>query len=430
MASHRKTYDTLVITLFILGKEHILPIDFINSIPPSTRYGWRNSATEKFIGFEFRDDFKQELKRLVLFKKYKHLKKVFTAVQHIYIALADFIELVRYKLHDVKQYRECVCDLIRLYSTIIPAEKIRQAFGISIATHQRWLFEIKTRCQKNFSGLCFATSPNQLSRPEQSIIKKFLLDPAFAHWPVCSIALYCLREGIVSCSIATWYHYRKLFNIVRKRYRSKPKRESLRSDYVNQYWHMDVTKIQTSDLVWHYLYMIRDHFSGRILASKRENKISMYFSKALIAQAYQEAKSIFTSVDVSLIVDNGVENQNHLVDEFVLSTNGQIEKKTALKNFNYSNSAIESVFYSLKNFYLRPEDLKNGNTLDARIHFFVNDTNSVRPAIRIRGHTPDEIFFSQIQNLDFKTKIKEAIFQRVQYNRNKGCDGCEVKLSG
>lgn len=428
MANKRNTYDTLVILLFILRQEDLLPAEFVAQIPYSTRCGWRDQSEKKFIGSQFRDEFMPELRRSGLFRKYKHLKKVLYAVQNIYTALADFFELVRIKLHDMKEYREKVCDVISEFSSVLSAEKIRGLFHISQATHQRWLFEIKSRCSESFSGFCFKTHPNQLSRPEIATIKKFLTDPAFFHWPVCSIAWYCAREGILSVSVATWYRYRKLLGIVRKRFRRPAKKEGLKSSCPNEFWHLDVTKIQTSDLVWHYVYMLKDNFSKKILAWRLATKLSMNISKDVIGEAYVLAKEIEHPVNVSLVVDDGRENQNSVVDNFILSTTGKINKLTALKDICFSNSAIEATFRTLKSFYLRPEDLQNTSTLETRLKFMVSDFCSVRPNGDLKGFTPDEVYFDAKPEHHFSDRIREATAIRREFNRNDSCGKCKVKM--
>ncbi|MDQ3109908.1 MAG: hypothetical protein M3R17_08430 [Bacteroidota bacterium] len=402
-----------------------MPKEFVDSIPYSTRSGWRNLCKQKFIGHQFREEFKQELRRVVSYKKFRHLKTVLNSVEKLYISFASFIELIRIKLHCIKGYRETVCDQIAKFSSIIPAEKIRQLFGISISTHQRWLFEIKNCCHESFTGFCFKAHPNQLSRTEIATMKRFLTDQTFSHWPVCSIALYCLREGILCCSVATWYRYRKLMNILRVRYRHCKKKIGLISTKPNEFWHLDVTKIRTSDFVWHYVYMIRDNFSKKPLAWQRATRLSMEISKEVIREAYFNAKEVIAPVNVSLIVDGGVENQNHVVDSFILSTNGEISKLTALKDIIFSNSAIEAMFRTLKSWYFRPEDLLTGQTLDTRIKFMVEDFSSLRPNAQLCGLTPDEVYFGREINLDLKTKIREAAVMRLEFNRNDGCEKCK-----
>lgn len=427
MAIKRNTYDTLVILLFMLKQEHLLPNSFVAQIPYSTRSSWRNQAEQKFIGSQFRKEFKSELRRTELHQKYKNLKKVLDAVERIYVSFADFFDLVRIKLNDLKEYREKVCDVISEFSSVMPVEKLRKVFHISQSTHQRWLFEIKSKCRESFSGFCFNSHPNQLSRPEIATIHKFLTDPKFAHWPVCSIAWYCAREGIMSISVATWYRYRQVLGIVRKRFRRPIKKDGLKSSHPNEYWHLDVTKIQTSELGWHYVYMLKDNFSKKILAWRLATKLSMNISKEVVAEALQLAQEFEKPVNVSLVVDDGVENQNHVVDNFILSTTGEINKLTALKDIDFSNSAIEATFRTLKSFYLRPEDLQNTQTLESRLRFMVNDFCSARPNAELKGLTPDEVYFNAKPMFHFSDRIREAIASRREFNRNENCGKCEVK---
>ena len=84
------------------------------------------------------------------------------------------------------------------------------------------------------------------------------------------------------------------------------------------------------------------------------------------------------------------------------------------------------MFRTLKSWYLRPQDLLNAQTLDARIKFMVEDFSAVRPNAQLHGLTPDEVYFGKKINLDLKTKLRESAVMRLEFNRNDGCGKCKT----
>lgn len=58
---------------------------------------------------------------------------------------------------------------------------------------------------------------------------------------------------------------------------------------------------------------------------------------------------------VPLITDGKPENVNQKVKAFIKSTCGEINQLVALRDIAFSNSAAESIFRTLKGWYLPPE---------------------------------------------------------------------------
>ena len=50
----KKKYDTSVVMLYLVGREHLLPKNFRKQIPYSTIASWRRIDYSTYIGHEFR----------------------------------------------------------------------------------------------------------------------------------------------------------------------------------------------------------------------------------------------------------------------------------------------------------------------------------------------------------------------------------------
>jgi transposase InsO family protein len=377
----------------------------------------------KYKGSELRREFEQPLDQAVLYQQYRELKAVHRAVTKIFILLSPVIDLVKVAVFNVKQHRELIVDTILRFKEALPVKDAVRIFRISLPTFQRWVLEAKVSCSGSFFHWCSKAYPRQLVSSEANIIKRFLTDPEFMHWPVNSLAYYCSREGIVQASLSTWYKIRKLLNIKRTRYKKIIKRKGIVSVRPNQYWHMDVTRFTTDDNMLHYIYLLSDNFSKRILAWRVGVSLKMETARDVIREAYEAA---LPGIDpsVNLIVDGGTENHNRIVDDFIRSCTGKINKLTALKDIKFSNSPIEAINKILKTYYLPPSGIANTAQLIQRLQWSFNDYNTLRPQHRLKGLTPDEVYSGNVPGIDFKTLRKEAAAMRIEQNRANSCEGC------
>lgn len=423
----RSSYDSFVIFLYNSGKEQLLPAEFRRSIPYSTQSVWRNIEYSKYKGAELRKEFEQPLDQAVLYKDYRELKSLHRAVTKIFILLYPVIDLVKTAVFNVKAHRELIIDTMLRFKDIVPVSTSIKLFRISRGTFQRWVLEVKVKCTGSFFHWCNKAYPMQLASREVNKIKQMLLDPGFAHWPVNSLAYYCSREGIVQASLSTWYKIRKLLDIKRTRYKKITKRKGIVSVRPNEYWHMDVTRFTTDDNMLHYIYLLSDNFSKKILAWRVGLSLRMETAKELIRQAYEEAVFTKDQPRVNLVVYGGTENHNHVVDEFIQSCTGKINKLTALKDIAFSNSPIEAINKLLKTYYLPPSSIANTTQLINRLEWFHEDFNTKRPQHALKGFTPDEVHSCQVPPIDYKTLRKEAMIQRLELNRSNICEGCQIK---
>ncbi len=92
----RQCYDTALIYLFILGKEHLLPDCILCNIPYSTKATWRNYLKGKFVGNTQQNIMNEGIRNMELYTKYKHIKKVLSATESIYCGVSDMLALAKH----------------------------------------------------------------------------------------------------------------------------------------------------------------------------------------------------------------------------------------------------------------------------------------------------------------------------------------------
>ena len=260
--------------------------------------------------------------------------------------------------------------------------------------------------------------PKQISAFEIRVMKNLMSDKTLAHWSSASVWGYAIKHKMTCMSRPTWYLYCKLLllNRTRKRFKKVRKKNSVRADFPNQIWHMDVSIYKTLDGMKYYIYSIIDNFSRKILAFDYSTELS---AKTRLKSLKTAIGSLDQKQNIELIVDGGSDNNNKTVSGFIKNCHVNLVKKVALKNVVYSNSMIESSFRTLKSYYLKtgipsddfPNELSNA----------IEDINYKQPHYAHLIYTPDEIY----QKPDLKPifpKLQELKQQRLQDNQGSNCD--------
>jgi len=422
----RKCYDTTLIYLFILGKEQILPIDLIKSIPYSTKATWRTYSKEKFIGHTQRKILDEGIKKTELYAKYKYIKKVLTAVERIYIAISYILDLVKIPIYQVKRHKETVINLIQQHKSLIPLNKLLDCFRISKSTYQNWILELKVRCSSSYLELCVRKYGSQLLNPQVEIIKKALGSNEYNHWPVASIAYHFQRTDRLHASVTTWYKYRKLLGIKRLRIKNAKKLVGIISQKPNEYWHVDLTYFTTNNGVKHCIYFLSDNFSRKILAWRLAFEVNWKYVKECIEDAYLIAIDVEHPLSLKIITDGGPENIHHSLNEFIGTLAGNIKKSIALKDIKFSNSPAESKHRTFKSFYANEKEIENTKQLIEKILFFIEDFNIYRPMQVLKGFTPEEIYFNKKTMFDFVGLRQQDVLMRRATHKNSPCKACEM----
>ena len=123
----------------------------------------------------------------------------------------------------------------------------------------------------------------------------------------------------------------------------------------------------------------------------------------------------------------GVENKG-AVDEYLKDPDVKIRKLIALKDINYSNSAIEAMNKIVKHQYHHLKDIVDidaaQNSLDEWIPVYNNDRPNRKGGYLL---TPSEIYNGKSVDInDVKKRIRNARTERIKYNKSHSCGICEV----
>jgi transposase InsO family protein len=253
-------------------------------------------------------------------------------------------------------------------------------------------------------------------------------DPNYFHWPTSSVWALALRSKEVAMARSTWYKYVGNFDLKRtkvsKKY--KPKKKALRAASKNQVWHADVSVYKTLDNVKYYIYTVVDNFSRMILAWDIDTKLSAQIRLRSIQRAIEQQFDVkLSNQSVDLIVDGGSENNNQTIHDFIQNNRVNINKKIALKDIIQSNSMIEATYKIMKYRYFYAREILS-SAMRAQMEFFVHDYNEVRPHHHHLYKTPFEVH-NDIEPIEYKKIINQAIKERVMSNRQQTCDlNCQL----
>lgn len=419
----RGFYDTSIILLVILNKEHLLPKELLQSIPTSTKNTWKHYSTDKFISHRQLQLFQDGIRNTEIYQKYQHLKKVQRCIEIIYISVADMLDHLKLPLYQVNQYKTLVIDLIQKYHPLIGLKKLLYCFRISKSTYHNWLLLVKVKCSGSYFELCVRRYGTQLLKWQVQTIKSMLENPAYFHWSVPSLSKYCQRENIVQAGRTTWYRLRKIFDINRRKFKKTIKRKGIVSTRPNEYWHIDVTYFTSLDGIKHCIYFLIDNYSKKVLAYRLTQKLSWKYVKECIHEAYALAKD--HPLTLEIISDGGPENTHHELVDYISRLPGPINKSIALKDILYSNNPVEATHKTFKTYYASEGNTENEKQLRSKLEFFVYDYNAVRPAESLKGFTPDEVYFNNKPDFDFSGLLQDDAILRKQAHRNTACKGCD-----
>ncbi len=92
----------------------------------------------------------------------------------------------------------------------------------------------------------------------------------------------------------------------------------------------------------------------------------------------------------TLLVDGGSENINASVDELI--GEGLLSRVIALKDIQFSNSLIETLWRTMKHQWLFLHPLDTAATVSRLVAFYVPAYNGENPHAAFKGQTPDEMY--------------------------------------
>ncbi len=416
MPSSRLSYHTHI---KLLVRQGLLPDELLIQIPRTNLHRWRNEALDKYHLVDFPLTNSHQLAC--------HLSKNLKAKQELfaYVRLGKFLTSIAHSIpafhKKVKEHSKQVVALIQRVRNTIGLRRALSFFDISVQTFRQWSLQSMTSCFQSAIGFCNRIYPNQLSRAEVMKIKEMLTDAQFQYWPISSIAYYALRNNILSLSLNTWYKYANKLGIVRARPHSRRKKnsESVRATAPNQIWHADITVFATSDKIKHYIYLVVDNFSRKILSWKVTDSVSAATRQETLLDALKKENVIDPAV--LLITDGGPENN---LKAFLEELQLPMEHRRALVDVHYSNSMIEATNKTVKYNYLYRKDIDNGGQLIDAMEWSVENFND-RPHISHHGLTPNEKQKNILLDRALLAQnIKQATVERKMQNKIQRCAHC------
>lgn len=426
----KNKYDSAVVFLYAMGKENLLPVQIRKQIPYSTICTWRKTNYSNYLGHEFRYYFDDAYKYLELQSENKKLRSAQLALARSWITLSHLI-LPALKKDSNKDQRGKILSAINFLRTTWGLDKTLKLFGLSKPLFYQWELEARFSCFDSYTQLCAKRHPQQLSIQEILKIKSILNDPLTDHWPINSLQAEALRKNELVASLYSWYKYANMWGIKRKLTKKHQKTIGIIAKFPNEYLHIDTTFYPLMDGQKICISFTMDNFSKMILGYHvAENNTfdivrnSLRKALKIIAQHPGQKESL-------LVTDGGKENHNKTIDEFIRKlTKQKIKKVRALKDIRFSNSPVEAIHRIMKGRYLKNRQFESIKALNNYLKWAVNDYNKIRPHYKHKHLTPYEAYFNIPLKFDVRTRVKQAIVDRVKTNKCVGCvqcSGCNFK---
>jgi putative transposase len=416
-----KSNESYHTELNCLARENLLSREIAVLIPRTNIWRWKNEPADKYKTFELNLRGAQDYDIIRSFAQDRKAKRIFTAyvrLSKFFVTLAQSVPKFHKHVHNMRIQVVKTIDRIR---GSLGLTNVLRAFNISVSTFRQWSMETFTSCFHSIVNKCNRIYPTQLSSPEIAALKEKLLSPQYQYWPISSIALDCLRNGTLPLALNTWYKYSKRLGIqmLKSKDRRKKQAEGIRAARPNQIWHADITRFVTLDNQVHYIYLVVDNFSRKILSWFVASKVSALIRRLTIGEAL---KSFIGSEEpIVIITDGGPENS---LKEYLDSFSVPVTHQKALLDIQCSNSLIEAHNKVIKYNYLYKMTLADDGELKRAMDWICNDFNN-RPHISLNGLTPNEHHAKASLDVNsLKEKKKAAAEDRKLFNYKNRCVGC------
>jgi putative transposase len=322
--------------------------------------------------------------------------------------------------------RRKIVEYIKVASKFNTVGECLDLIGISKSTYSNWLSEFYL-C-KDLSGRCKQRKPHQLTHEEIEVMRKLILSKKYRHLSIQSLCLLAQREGMLFCSLDSWYKYKKIFEWKRPQdlKREKANWIGIRAKSANEIWHIDVTQVKLPNKQKVYVQAIYDNFSRYILAWKVTPDVSAINTVDLIKAAKFRATELGNVALPVIMSDGGSENNNHKVLNFMNSKN--IQRMIARVDIHFSNSMVESLFRMLKSNFLRFEVLETQRDVERKVDFYFTELNDIIPRHAFNGATPQEKFLNTWSDLEtdkLRAGIRSAADLRKSAYLKRSCSLCK-----
>jgi len=400
----------------------ILTSGQISKIPSSNLSRWRHEPDDKYVHSEINGIIKQEIKFIKRMNQSSKIKKI----NESYFRLADTFHYVISNVKGVKtlmqNQKELIINTIDNLKDIIPIDNALKLFNISRTTFQNYKSIIIHKCESSYFKWCNRRFSNQLLPKEVETIKEYMENERYRDWSKSSVYLRAIRDNMLFCGLSTFYKYCRLLGFSNlKTHRKSDKYKPLKTSKPNEVWCADVTIFKTEDHIKHYIHILMDHYSKKIIDYRIENSSSGKAIRSLLQVAYKKCKPLNTM----FLTDGGSENVNRNVASLLKSYNDTIIHRIAQRDVIFSNSMIEAFNKVLKHQFLYPRVISNRTSLEKVMTEVIPIYNNERPQLRLGGNTPNEIFegypiyFGRYSN-SFKTQ--KAL--RIVKNKQNICNVC------
>jgi putative transposase len=401
---HRTAYHTHI---KILVSTNLIPDDIRRRIPRSNLHRWRREHQSKYKTFNtVRQSDKQ------YYRAGDHIY----AIMRVCITLRQLIANTPQFRRTIRQYKKTVVMLITRVKTVLGLKKVISLFGISVNTFLNWKAQSFTECFESLTRQCKKIYPSQATRAEINTLKQLLDDQRFQHWPVSSIAWYALRNQILSFSINTWYKYINKLGLTRTtpHGRRKKNKTGIRATEPHKIWHADITIFETLDGVKHYIYLVADNYSRKILSYTIARKVRAHIRRSTVLHALTRE---LPEDRIDLITDSGPENNFAAI--------AKVNHIRAQIDIHYSNSVIEAHNKVLKYRYLYKNTIHNRDELEKLLPTFIDDYNN-RPHISLNGLTPNEACAGTVLDRHLLSEYtNQSIKERTRNNKLNRCTQCK-----
>ena len=320
----RNAYHTHIKSL---ARDGLLPEAVLKQIPRSNIHRWKFEGPDKYLAFDINVQSSYDYDLIKEFARHQTAKRVFSAYVRVIKTVLSIAHALPGFHKAVKERTTQMVQIVNRSRPLIGLRRTLRFFNLTVSTFRQWSLQSFTECFESATHSCNRIFPNQLSRPQVALLRESLLDPRFQYWPVSSIALYALRNNVLALCLNTWYKYVHKLGIVRSRPESRRKKNtiSIRALHPHQIWHADITAFVTADHVKHYIYLVVDNFSRKILSWKVADSVKAATRQATIKQALECVTA--ANDPVTLITDGGPENN---LKSFVNGLSYPIQHRTAL----------------------------------------------------------------------------------------------------
>jgi len=290
-----------------LARDGLLSSTIIQQIPRSNIYRWKAEPVDKYQMFDLNVQANTDYTLIKQFLEHKTARRVFSAYVRIIKTVLALVSGQPAFHRIIKQHSKQVIDIITRVKPQIGLIRALCFFNISLSTFRNWSLQSLTQCFESLANSCNRIFPQQLSRPQVTLLKELLLDRKFGFWPVSSIALHALRENILPLSLNTWYKYVHKLGINRPRSLSRRKKRNtgIRAQHPHQIWHADITIFTTADQIKHYVYCVIDNYSRKILSCIAHSSVKAELRQETIREALKNVNEVKSGI--TLITDGGPE---------------------------------------------------------------------------------------------------------------------------